>query len=511
MIKEPKILLIYPPNQLFPIETPRPDGSSGPLYLAGALEDAGFETDILDASVGTEEDDLQNTFYRVVKQPNGLIRFGMSSDRIREVIAGGGYNIVGISSNHTPQTRTTIELSGIAKSINQNILVMVGGVNSRNLPERLLNCGNIDLICLTEGEKIIVNIVKEWAGRGNFNRLSGVAYGGKGECNINPVMPSDICANLDELPYPAWHKLPFEKYDKIAFSHSVLTSVGVRYAHIMTSRGCPFRCSYCHNSMEKSKTSLSGNIGMLRLKSISRVLEEVAILKKLGVKKLYFEDDSLLAKKTRVKEIFAGVREMGFEIEDVNGVNLVHFWKRKKNGEVEIDVEYIEFLKNVGVKQLVFPVESGSQRILDTYATKKLDLAKFNVVELVRIFSRTGIRCPINIMMGFPDETEEEIMKSVELGEKLVHAGAPYCTFFIAIPFPGSSLYEMAIAKGYLDKNFDTDTMNFKTAIMKNTTVPPERIIELRDWAWEKINSKEYIDKRFTDSAGARWRSGAPK
>lgn len=507
MRKEPKILLVYPSNQLFPIETPRPDGSSGPLYLAGALENAGFEVDVLDASVGTKEDRLEDTFYRTIKQPNGLIRFGMSSERIREVIAGGGYNIVGISSNHTPQTRITIELARIAKNIHRDILVVAGGVNSRNLPERLLDCGNIDLICLTEGEKIIVNIVKEWTKGRRYNKLSGVAYGGKGKCNINPVVSSDICANLDELPYPAWHKLSFEKYDKIASSHAVLTSIGVRYAHIMTSRGCPFNCVYCHNSMEKSKTSRSGNIGVLRLKSIPRVLEEVAILKKLGVKKLYFEDDSLLARKERVKEIFSAVKDMGFEIEDVNGVNLVHFWKRKKNREVEIDVEYIEFLKNAGVKQLVFPVESGSQRILNAYATAKLNLLKFDVVELVRVFSRVGIRCPVNIMMGFPDETEGEMAQSFELGEKLVQAGAPYCTFFIAIPFPGSKLYEMAIAKGYLDKNFDTDTMNFKTAVMKNTTVPPERIIELRDWAWEKINSKEYIDKRFTDSAGARWQS----
>lgn len=511
MKKEPKILLIYPPNQLFPIETPRPDGSSGILYLAGALEDAGFETDILDASVGEKKDKIEDTFYRVVKQPNGLIRFGMSFDRIREVVADGNYNIVGISSNHTPQTRTTIELSGLIKGIDKNILVMVGGVNSRNLPERFLDSGGVDIVCLTEGEKIIVNIVREWAKGGNFEKLSGVAYGGKGKCNINPVADGDICINLDELPYPAWHKLPFEKYDKIAFSHSVITSAGVRYAHIMTSRGCPFRCAYCHNSMEKSNRERSGNIGALRLKSVERVLEEATILKGLGVKKLYFEDDSLLAKKARVREIFSGVREMDFEIEDVNGVNLVHFWKRKKTGEVEIDTEYIEFLKDVGVKQLVFPVESGSQRILDTYATKKLDLEKFDVVELVRIFSRIGIRCPINIMIGFPDETEEEIMKSVELGEKLVQAGAPYCTFFIAIPFPGSRLFEMAIEKGYLDKNFDTDTMNFKTAIMKNTAVPPERIIELRDWAWEKINDKEYINKRLNDSAGARWQSSVSK
>jgi len=326
-----------------------------------------------------------------------------------------------------------------------------------------------------------------------------------------PDQRREFYDDLDDLPFPSWHKLPFGHYENISSSRAVLTSIGARYAPIMTSRGCPFRCSYCHNSMEKGDMAKSGNIGALRLKSVKRVLEEVEMLKSLGVKKLFFEDDSLLAKKTRVKEIFSAVKEMGFEIEDVNGVNLSHFFIRKKNGEFEIDVEYLEFLKSAGLQQITFPVESGSQRILNTYATSKINLEKFDVVNLARIISKIGIKCPVNMMIGFPDETEEEIMRSIELGEKLVQAGAPYCTFFIVIPFPGSKLYEIAIEKGYLDRDFDPDIMNWKTAVMKNTTVPPERIIELRDWAWEKINSKEYINKRFTDSAGARWQSGAPK
>jgi len=59
--KNPRVLLIYPPNQLMSIEMPRPDGSLGPLYLAGALRRAGIEVDILDASVGGPTDNLKDT------------------------------------------------------------------------------------------------------------------------------------------------------------------------------------------------------------------------------------------------------------------------------------------------------------------------------------------------------------------------------------------------------------------------------------------------------------------
>ena len=90
MSKNHKVLIIYPPNQLMDIETPRPDGSLGPLYLASELEKRGIETDILDASVGTEEHDLTNTFYRTVRQENGLIRI---VGRVDDVIKVAGHRV----------------------------------------------------------------------------------------------------------------------------------------------------------------------------------------------------------------------------------------------------------------------------------------------------------------------------------------------------------------------------------------------------------------------------------
>ena len=105
MKKQIKGILIYPPNQLMDVETPRPDGSLGPLYLAAALESQGIKTDILDASVGSRENNLENTFYRNVKQKNGLTRIGMNFDEIAEYVENKKYDFVGISSNFTPQTK----------------------------------------------------------------------------------------------------------------------------------------------------------------------------------------------------------------------------------------------------------------------------------------------------------------------------------------------------------------------------------------------------------------------
>jgi len=123
------------------------------------------------------------------------------------------------------------------------------------------------------------------------------------------------------------------------------------------------------------------------------------------------------------------------KIANVNGVNLVHFLKGGHGGKPTIDVEYLELLRSSGFDQIVFPVESASQRILDKYATGKLNHSKLDVIDLVRVTTRLGISCPINMMIGFPDETEEEIISSIELGRQLVLAGAPYCSLFIPFRF----------------------------------------------------------------------------
>lgn len=507
MGRQAKVLLVYPPNQLMPIETPRPDGSLGPLYLAGELERAGIPVDILDASVGGPEDKLEEVFYQAVKQPNGLIRVGMSWERIREFIAAGGYNVVGVHSNFTPQTKVALRVARIAKEINPEMLVLGGGVNCRNLLERFLRDGWVDAVCLTEGEKILLRLIRAWESGAPIREVDGIAFWSDGRCVQNPPGSDSVYNNLDELPLPAWRKLPLDKYERIASPHGALAGTDNRYAPIMTSRGCPFKCAYCHVSLEKDEAAV--DIGSLRLKSIDRVMEEISILKSLGVRKLYFEDDSLLAKKARVKTIFEKLRIAGLQIADMNGVNLVHFGKKGAGEKLEVDMDYLQILKDGGFDQIVFPVESASQRVLDKYASGKLNHARLDVVDLVRRARSVGITCPINMMIGFPDETEEEMLQSVELGRKLVEAGADYCTFFIPIPFPGSKLFHMAINGGHLDPDFDPDAMNWKNAIMKNTLVPPERVIELRDWAWRSVNTQEHVTRRLKDSAGTRWSSGA--
>lgn len=502
-------LLVYPPNQLMDEETPRPDGSLGPLYLASALERFGIQTDILDASVGGSDNSLRNTFYRSVRQDNGLIRIGMNFDEIADFVSSGNYRFIGISSNFTCQTRMVFETARAIKEANPEVEIYSGGINARALRERFLKTGYFDGICLTEGELILPRMVQACLSGNSLHDVPGVAFNDNGRMVVNPIDGTCFPNTLDALPMPAWGKLPFEKYKEIASPHGVdVTKSGSRrYAPIMTSRGCPFMCSYCHISTEKKDGDITGALGRLRCHSIDRVVEEIDTLKSLGVERLFFEDDALLADKDRVRVFFGTVRDRGILMSDVNGVNLIDFYNRGKEnkcGEWDIDIEYLEILRDAGFDQMVFPAESASRRILKKYATNKVLPDRMNLPLLMRTMTDIGINAPVNMMIGFPDETEGEIKESIDLAKELMDAGAPYVTFFIPIPFPGSRLYDMAIQGGYLSENFDTDIMNWKNPVMRNTAVSPKRLEEIRDKANESINTKKHLETRLKQSVGHR-------
>tara|TARA_Y100000310_G_C20671605_1_gene810596 strand:+ start:59 stop:1546 length:1488 start_codon:yes stop_codon:yes gene_type:complete len=492
-MKSKKALLIYPPNQLMDVETPRPDGSLGLLYLASALESKGIETDVLDASVGTPKQSLQETFYNNIKQENGLTKIGMSFSDIANYVTDNNYDVVGISSNFTPQTKMAFETASAIKKANPQIEIYAGGVNARALKERFLKTGYFNGICLTEGElnfpRAILNGVE---------KTPGFAYIENNEIKENPVDESCFPKTLDDLVMPAWEKLAFDKYEKIASPHGVdVTGTNHKYAPIMTSRGCIWKCMYCHISTEKQ------DIGKLRTHSIERVIQEIEKLDSLGIKRVFFEDDTLFAKKDRAKEIFTLMQDKDMSISNVNGINLIDLYSKNRN-HWGIDKDFLHILKNSGFDQMVFPAESGNQRILDTYASGKVKLDKMNLPDLMKAMRVRGIKAPVNMMIGFPDENEVEINQSIDLAHKLMDSGAPYVTFFIPIPFPGSVLYNVAINGGYLDKDFDTDIFNWKRPVMKNTIVSPERLEEIRDKANEEVNTKNHIEMRLKQSMGFR-------
>jgi len=394
-------------------------------YLHAALAAAGFDVDLLDVSIGRPgKDDLQDTFYRQTPDPEigpDIFRIGMTPGRILEEIAS--FDVIAISSIFTQQTARCIEIARLVKEAFPEKIMVAGGVNARSLKTYFFDRG-FDAIFLSEGEKPIVAFAEHLrTGEPGLDSIPGISFRRNGHVVVTPAGPATT--NLDEYPMPSWAALPNNQYWEISEPwggrDGWLDDQKPRFASILTSRGCPYRCTYCHISKERGGEA--GEIGRLRFHSIERVEAELNALKRLGVELIYINDDSLLAWKHRVHQVLDLLHNYKFLLADVNGVNIIHLFKRSTTEHrLVVDIELLEHLYSAGFRRIGLPFESGSQRLLDKYSTSKWRIDKCDVLELVRVMSDMGFTTNGNFMVGYPDETVEELSQTYLLAR---HAMTP--------------------------------------------------------------------------------------
>ena len=485
-MKDVSVLLLYPPEQTWPEMMCKPNGSLAYPMLAGALRESGIEVEIYDACVGNEKDNLEEVFYKSTPLPTGMLRTGVSPERILE--KAKNFDIIGITSIFSHQETMVLETCKLIKKNFPDKLLVTGGVNARHRKQHFFNAG-FDIICNSEAEISVVKIAKQFSKNClDLDSIPFVSYLKHGKI-MTSSYKQDIIWNLDELPMPAWDMLPNERYWKIGRPHGGHFEPDeiLRYASMMTSRGCPFKCSYCHIAGELAG-SMSGPIGRFRIKSDERVLKELDTLKSLGVRQIFIEDDSIFGKKKRAVRLLRKVKSYGFDILDVNGVNIVHLLR--KDGEP--DYELLDTLKEAGFRDIGLPFESANPRIIRKYASNKWRIDRTNIPNLLKACKDVGLRIGGNFMIGYPDETREEIENTINLAKECMDNGLDSSSFFLVMPLPGTPLFDMAMAGGYLPKNYDPDKMHWQKANMKNTLVPPRELEKIRDLAWETINRKNF-------------------
>jgi anaerobic magnesium-protoporphyrin IX monomethyl ester cyclase len=492
--KNTRVKLVYPAQQFAKTEIPRPDGSLGLLYLAGTLRDHGFEVSILDMCVGQDGDALEDTFFCRTEIDDAHIRVGISTDRLREELRG--FRIVGVTSIFTPQTFNCFEVARTAKEVDSTILTIAGGGNARAFHKLFLDNG-FDIVVFGEGEETMLEIALCHETHASYESIRGIAYKTRdGEIVVNAERP--VLRDLDRLPFPAWDLLPLRQYWRIGEPHGGTFPKGseVRYLSMQTSRGCPFRCTYCHISKE-------GDAATLRLKSHERVMAEIDRIQSLGAEYLFFEDDSLLAKRDRIKRIFRELKAKGLKIIDANGVNLAHFYTPGPNKQLVVDEELLDLMVEVGWVECAYPFESGCQRILNKYASHKWDLQRHNPVDLVRKSAQRGLTINGFFTIGYPDETYEELTQTFLLAQDLTAVGLTSVAFYIIVPYPGSVLYDMAAAGNNLPESLDLRNMKFALSTMVNTLIEPAVLEYSRRLAYQLINPKELVAYKSSKNAGA--------
>lgn len=494
-----KVLLLYPPEQTWPGYMCKPNGSLAYPYLAGALRDIGVEVNVYDACVGNEQDKLDNFFYKSKELTSGMFRTGVSDERILEVVSN--YDVIGITSIFSQQETQVLACAKLIKSKFPNKILLTGGVNAKSRSPSFFAAG-FDVICTSEAEVTIQDLIKVLQKDSrDFSSIGKIFYKNSSGKIIDNSKFGEICWDLDKLPIPAWDLLPNKRYWEIGRPHggNIKPGVELRYASIMTSRGCPFACSYCHIAQE-DEGSISGPIGRFRIKSDERVIQELTILRdEIGAKQIFIEDDSIFGMKRRAIRLLKSIVGFGLDLMDVNGINMIHLVKKsdKKKGWMVPDEEVISLLSEVGFKSITLPFESGNLRIIKKWCSNKLALDRFDPVSLIKSLKKYNIHVATNYMLGFPDETREEIMNTINFAKEMYHHGLDASNFSLVMPVPGTPIFDYCIKSGQLPKDYNPDKFQWTKANLANLSVPADELETLRRGAWEACNTKEHRESRL--------------
>ena len=177
--------------------------------------------------------------------------------------------------------------------------------------------------------------------------------------------------------------MPLDLYQDLGIPHAGYPIPGTKFSAIQTSRGCQDKCTFCHISLEKVESELNGNIGFLRMFSNERVAEDVARAVKLGITRIYFEDDNLFFNKKRLIKMAPYLKHENMSYSNVNGANL-RFLVKKVDNHYEVDDEFINTLADFGLNEMSLPFETRSKEMMEKYATGKYDPNEMNPLGILK-------------------------------------------------------------------------------------------------------------------------------
>lgn len=382
-----KVLLIKPPLPGVRVINP----SLGLAYLAAVLERTGYLVKIIDApALGYLE---------------------------KEILAQAKEfkpTIIGLTST-TPEFPLTLKL---AKDLKKNLpdsLIILGGSHVTASPKETMVYQCFDLAVIGEGEETLLELVRTIEkNQRNFQEIKGLALRKRRKVILTPPRP--FIADLDTLPFPAWHLLPrLKNYQPSPGSYKNLP-IGT----IITSRGCPFHCTFCARSV-------FGN--QWRFRSPRNVAREIEILiKEYGAREIRIWDDTFNLNQERVNQICQEIlkRKLKFSWTCLGRVNFTNF-------------KMLKLMKKAGCWQISYGIESGSQEILNKI-NKGITLKMAE--EAIRRTKKVGLEAKCFFMLGLPGETEKTIEATIEFAKKL---DPDIVTFSITTPFPGTEIYQEAL------------------------------------------------------------------
>lgn len=370
------------------------------MYLGAALESASFTVKIID-------DDLKRIgaegVARIVERINPLI--------------------VGITAT-TATIRTSLEYIRAIKNRLPYVLTVIGGPHPTFLPvDTLRECRDLDVVVMGEGEATIVDLAEACEKGGRLDGVAGITYR-EGD-RIQTTGPRALIEDLDEIPFPARHLVPFRDYET-----SSQDAGGM-----ITSRGCVYPCRYCSSSLIMGKK--------FRFRSPENVVDEVEELVDVyGLHDIAFLDDTFMLHRPRAREISEEIRRRNLDVSFVT------------SSRVDMVQEsLLRDLKNAGMNTIYYGVESGCQRVLDMM---KKGITVKQAEDAVRVTKKVGVDVITSFILGYPGEKPSEMDRTIDFSIKL---DPDYSQYSILTPFPGTPIYAELRSQGLIEDDWENYTV----------------------------------------------------
>lgn len=397
-----------PPVRVLLLKCYRPTTSDivspplGLLYLAASLRDRlGEAVDV-----------------RVVDRGLTRARWGSAAKLVEDFQP----DVMGISALNWEAEECCRSAAGIREAC-PGVVLALGGPFAHANSRRICALGLFDWIFDGEADlSFPIAVERRFRGDGKLDDIVGLTwrdeagYHNNAEAAAGGARMAGVVEDLDALPFPAWDLVDFEAYARETPVNHMLR--GKRWAPFFTSRGCPFRCTYCHDIFGKE----------FRWRSPENVVAEARLLReKFGVDELAIVDDIFNMNRRRMKTICRGLAPLKMHLCFPNGLRFDLF-----------DEEGVDLLVRAGMYAGGVAIETVTPR-LQELVRKRLHLGR--TLQAIEWMAERGVMVRGFFMIGFPTETLEEIKATIDFAcrSKLAQA-----IFFKVCPQPGTPIFELA-------------------------------------------------------------------
>jgi len=373
-------------------------------------------------------------------------------------LAATAPDILGISINSAPHTKYSLALAEAIKRRHPRTVIIAGGQQATFLTDELLGPGHIDAVVRGEGEFALSEILT----RGDYRGVDGVSWRDGDRVRREPDRP--LIDEMDTILPPARDLLP----DRSRYRMGAYRVEGIE-----SSRGCPYRCSFC--------SIRNFHRGKWRPKSVRRVLAEVddILARYPEPKVIYFADDNFCRDIDRVIEICRGIVERKTD---------AYFWCQARVDLLARHPEVVEWMGKAHFSAVLVGLETANPRQLKE---SRKGITVEQMTRATGLLHAQDIGVWGTFVLGMPGETLTETEATAEF---IATADVDVCQITVATPIPGSDLYDQAKAEDRITVH-DWDAYDFTSPTMEGQ-LPKAQMDAIMHRAYLRV----YLRRRFLAS-----------